>query len=177
MNFRFSRLLLAGAAFGLVAFAPTSARAQAQTHGFRLGVEADLADHHQGFGVGAFGKFHLAEISERAVTGRVNFDYFFPSNNFYGDTKLWTIEGSGIIDIVAKGDTKPYLGAGLTYANWSYASSYCGVIGCPSASSTDLHILGGVNFMGGSKLMPFVEAKLVLSGGSSLVLRGGIHFK
>jgi hypothetical protein len=177
MNVRFSRLLLAGAALALVAFAPTSARAQAQKNGFRLGVEADLADHHQGFGVGAFGKFHLAEISERAVTGRVNFDYYFPSNSYYGSTKIWTIEGSGIIDIVAKGETKPYLGAGLTYENWSYSSSYCGgAFACPSASSTDLHVLGGVNFMGNSKLMPFAEAKLILSGGSSLVLRGGIHF-
>ncbi len=166
----------ASAALGL-ALITSTAHAQAQTRGTRFGVEADFADHHQGLGVGAFVKFHLAEISERAITGRANFDYFFPSNSYWGSSKFWTIEGSGILDIVAKGDTKPYVGTGLTYGNWSYGSAYCGgLVGCPSASSTNLHILGGVNFLGNSKLMPVAEAKLVLSGGSSLVVRGGVHF-
>ena len=179
MNVRFSRLLLAGTALGFVAIAPSTARAQAQHSGTRFGVEADFADHHQGLGVGAFAKFHLAEVSERAITGRVNFDYFFPSSSNWGGYSyhLWTVEGSGLLDIVAKGTTKPYVGAGLTYAHSSWGSGYCDVVGVScGGSSTDLHVLGGINFMGDSKLMPFVEAKLILSGGSSLVLRGGIHF-
>jgi hypothetical protein len=163
-----------------LALITSSAHAQAQTSGTRFGVEAAFGSNNNvGIGAGAFVKFHLAEISERAITGRVNFDYFFPSSSKFGGftTHYWEAEGSGLLDIVAKGTTKPYVGAGLTYSRWSYSytNAYCP--GCAgSASNTNLHLLGGINFMNNSKLMPFVEAKIELGNGSELIFKGGVHF-
>src|ERR1041385_4192396 len=108
----------AGAAFGLALIAPTAAHAQAQTAGTRFGVEAALADHHYGFGVGAFIKFHLTDVSEHPITGRVSFDYFFPSNacgDFGGDCglKYWEVSADGLFDLTNKSSNlKPYVGAG-----------------------------------------------------------------
>jgi hypothetical protein len=175
----------ASAVVGLALIAP-SAHAQAQTNGMRFGVEADFATNNSvGIGAGAFVKFHLAEISEHPITGRVTFDYYFPSSSNFGgfSTHYWEVAADGLYDIVAKGDTKPYVGAGLTYGDWSYGytSAYCvGIYAglcSASASHTGLHAVGGINFMGGSKLMPFVEAKIELSSGSELIIKGGIHFK
>lgn len=186
MNVRFSRVLFAGATLGLAAalFAPSAAQAQAQTSGTRFGVEGVFGTNNNvGIGAGAFVKFHLAEVSEHNITGRVNFDYFFPSSSNFGgfSTHYWEAEGSGLLDLVTKGDTKPYVGAGLTYSHWSYSydNAYCNLyhVCGAGASTTNLHVLGGLNFMGSSKLMPFVEAKLELGNGSELIIRGGIHFK
>jgi hypothetical protein len=175
----------ATAALGLALVAP-SVNAQAQTSGMRFGVEADFATNNSvGIGAGAFVKFHLAEISEHPITGRAAFDYYFPSSSNFGGftTHYWELAADGLFDIVAKGDTKPYVGAGLTYGNWSYGytSTYCvGIYAglCSgSTSHTGLHAVGGINFMGDSKLMPFVEVKLELSSGSELIIKGGIHIK
>jgi len=173
----------AAAALGLVLVAP-SANAQAQASGMRFGVEAALANHSTGFGAGAFVKFHLAEMSEHAITGRVSFDYFFPSSASYciytcGSVHYWEASADGLVDIVAKGDAKPYVGAGITYSNVSYGGSACVVLGvdyCASASNTGLDVVGGVNFMANSKLMPFVEVKLGLQSGGNFTIKGGIHF-
>lgn len=175
----------ASAALGLALMAP-SAGAQAQTAGVRFGVEADYATNNNvGIGAGAFVKFHLADISEHPITGRATFDYYFPSSSNFGGftTHYWELSADGLFDIVAKGDTKPYVGAGLTYGNWSYGytSAYCvgiyaGLCG-GSTSNTGLHFVGGINFMGGSKLMPFVEAKIEVSSGSEFIIKGGIHFR
>ncbi len=172
-------VISAGAALGLV-LAASAANGQAQTAGTRFGVEADFATNNSiGIGAGAFVKFHLADVSEHAITGRATFDYYFPSNSNFGgySYKYWEIAADGLLDIVAKGDTKPYVGAGLTYAHSSFGDGYCGVlVGCNlSASNTGLHIVGGLNFMGNSKLMPFVEAKIELSSGSEFILKAGIH--
>jgi opacity protein-like surface antigen len=174
----------ASAVLGLALIAP-SARAQAQTNGMRFGVEAAFATNNSvGIGAGAFLKFHLVDVSEHPITGRVSFDYYFPSSsNFAGFTAhYWEIEADGLFDIVANGDTKPYVGAGLTYGHWSYGydATYCGTFAnlcSASTSNTGLDIVGGINFMGGSKLMPFVEAKIELSSGSEFIIKGGIHFK
>lgn len=180
----------AGAALGLALVAPAPAHAQAQTHGTRFGVEAAFGSNNNvGIGAGAFVKFHLADISEHPITGRVSFDYFFPSSSdFFGYTAhFWEIEGDGLFDITTKSaTTKPYVGAGLTYSKWSfsYPSSACtfgGVNYCDNgASTTGLDVLGGINFMANSTLMPFAEVKLDLSGsyGNSgeLIIKGGVHF-
>ena len=166
----------ASAVVGLALIAP-SARAQAQTSGTRFGIEADFATNNSiGIGAGAFVKFHLAEISEHPITGRVVFDYYFPSSNNFGgySYKYWELAADGLFDITNRASTtKPYVGAGLTYAHSSFGSGYCN--GC-GGSSTGLHIVGGINFMGDKKLMPFVEAKIELSSGSEFILKAGIHF-
>src|ERR1043166_6833029 len=90
----------AGAAFGLAMIAPTAAHAQAQTAGTRFGVEGAFGTQHIGPGAGAFVKFHLLDVSEHPITGRVTFDYFFPSTGFYGGTThYWEIAGDGLFDI------------------------------------------------------------------------------
>ena len=171
----------ATAALGLALIAP-SANAQAQTSGTRFGVEASLANHSVGVGAGAFLKFHLAEISEHAITGRASFDYFFPGSGYCvytcGSVHYWEAAIDGLIDIVAKGDAKPYVGAGLTYGSFSYGNACVvgGVDYCASAHNTFLDVVGGVNFMANSKLMPFVEVKLDLQSGGNLTVKGGIHF-
>jgi hypothetical protein len=74
----------ATAAVGLALVAP-AANAQAQTSGTRFGVEAAYATSGDvGIGAGAFIKFHLAEVSGHAVTGRAVFDYYFPSSSNFG---------------------------------------------------------------------------------------------
>lgn len=173
------------AALGLALVAPAAAHAQAQTSGTRFGVEAAYASHYN-FGVGAFVKFHLAELSGKPLTGRVAFDYYFPGNYNFDvvgySQKFFQISGDALYDLSAKGNITPYLGAGLVYSHYSIDcnnNAFCGGFG---SGGIGLDVLGGLNFMANSKLMPFVEAKLGLGGstggygGSEFVLKGGIHF-
>ena len=165
----------ASVALGLILVA-SSADAQAQTSGTRFGIEAAFATNNDvGIGAGAFVKFHLAEVSEHAITGRVAFDYYFPSSTgLYGSGyKYWELAADALLDIVAKGTTKPYVGAGITYAHSSFSCTGCVGVG---GSNTGLDIVGGLNFMADRKLMPFVEAKIELSSGSEFIIKGGIHF-
>ncbi|MGH7583029.1 MAG: outer membrane beta-barrel protein [Gemmatimonadales bacterium] len=181
----------AGAAFGLALVAPASAHAQAQEHGTRFGVEAAYADHYN-LGVGAFVKFHLTEMSGHPITGRVSFDYFFPgSGNYCGGftdcgvtVHFYQLAADALYDLTAHGNVKPYLGAGLGYDHFSLTYKGCPECGTYTGGTggIGLNILGGLNFMANSKLMPFVEAKLGIGGstggygGSEFVLKGGIHF-
>lgn len=166
------RGLVAGAtlALGFAVFAPSAAQAQ----GVRFGVEAAWANDFD-FGVGAFGKFALAELSEKAITGRVSFDYYFPGKAFGVSQKYWELNGDALLDIVNKSSSiKPYVGAGILYSHYSVdvgCGSYC------SGSSNDVgaNLIGGINF-GKTKLMPFLEAKYELRTGGEFVLKGGIHF-
>ncbi len=168
--------------------------AQAQTSGTRFGVEAAYADHFN-LGVGAFVKFHLADMNAHPITGRVSFDYYFPGS--YGDAPYtcdafgsvcyesvsrhyFQISADGLYDIASSGNAKPYVGAGLEYAKFSYGNGYGCDVGC---GGIGLNILGGLNFMANSRLMPFVELKLGLAGsvggygGTVLTIKGGIHLK
>ncbi|HEY4101722.1 MAG TPA: hypothetical protein VGM20_12690 [Gemmatimonadales bacterium] len=176
------------AALGLAIVAPVAAHAQAQTAGTRFGVEAAYADHFN-LGVGAFVKFHLAELSGHPITGRASFDYYFPGSYNYCaldacDVKqhYFQISADGLYDISSKGNVKPYVGAGLVYSHYSIGNSD-NCPGCDFGSGgVGLDIMGGLNFMANSKLMPFVEAKLGLGGSvgaygsGEFVLKGGIHF-
>ena len=183
MSVRMLRGLAIGACamLGLALIAPT-AHAQAQMSGVRFGVEGAVATEHIGIGAGAFVKYHLANISEHPITGRVAFDYFFPSSsNFRGFSyKYWELAADGLFDIATeKSDIKPYVGAGLTYGKSSWDAGYCsGYPGCSaSGSSTNLHLVGGINFMGNSKLMPFAEVKVNTGSGAPLIFKGGVHIK
>ena len=169
----------ASALLGL-ALITSAAHAQAQTSGVRFGVEGAVATEHIGIGAGGFLKYHLANISEHPITGRVAFDYFFPSStNFRGSSyKYWELAADGLFDIATeKSDIKPYVGAGITYAKSSFDAGYCnGFPGCSeSFNNTNLHLVGGINFMGNSKLMPFAEVKVNTGSGAPLIFKGGIH--
>jgi hypothetical protein len=122
------------AALGLALAAPAAAHAQAQTSGTRFGVEVALANKSLGFGVGAFVKFHVADVSEHPITGRASFDYYFPSSDFCGaftgscGYKYWEASADGLIDITNKSSNiKPYVGVGLTYANVSFSGNSIGL--------------------------------------------------
>ena len=173
----------ASAVVGLALIAP-SVHAQAQTRGTRFGVEAAFgANNNVGIGVGAFVKFHLAEISEHPITGRVSFDYFFPGNSYCGGfsscgVHYFIVAGDALYDIAnPSSNIKPYVGAGLEYTRISFGSDFCTTF-CSNygASSFGLDLVGGINFAANSKLMPFVEAKLGAGGGSQFLIKGGIHF-
>jgi hypothetical protein len=171
----------ATAALGLALIAP-SAHAQAQTSGTRFGVEAAFgANDNVGIGVGAFVKFHLADMSEHPITGRVSFDYFFPGSSYCGGfadcgVHYFVVSAVGLYDIAnAKSNVKPYLGAGVEYTVISFGSAYCSDF-CPSASAFGLDLVGGINFAGNSRLMPFVEVSLGAGSGSEFLIKGGIHF-
>ena len=169
----------ATAALGLALIAP-SVQAQAQTAGTRFGVEAAFgANDNVGIGVGAFVKFHLAEMDSHPITGRVSFDYFFPGSSYCGfdgcSVSYFKIAADGLYDIAnPKSDIKPYVGAGLEYTHISIGD--CGVFACASASNVGLDLVGGINFAGNSKLMPFVEVNLAASSGSEFLIKAGIHF-
>lgn len=164
------RGLVVGAtmALGFAVLAPNKAEAQ----GVQFGVAASYADSWD-FGVGAFGKFHLADVSNRAIGGRIGFDYFFPGNN----RKAWSLNGDALLNIATNdASLKPYVGAGVGYRHFSYDSGFCGVTGVDcSSSDVGLNLIGGLNF-GKSKMMPFVEAKLEVGNGSQFVAKAGIHF-
>ncbi len=172
----------ATAVLGLALIAP-SAQAQAQTSGTRFGVEAAFgANNSVGVGVGAFIKFHLANMNEHPITGRVSFDYFFPGSSYcggfdgFGDCGVhyFKVAADGLYDIAnAKSDIKPYVGAGLELTSVSFGSDFCN--GCGS-SNLGLDLVGGINFAGNSKLMPFVEINLAASSGSEFLIKAGIHF-
>ena len=174
----------ASAALGLAMIAP-SAHAQAQTSGTRFGIEAAFgANNNVGIGVGAFIKFHLAEISEHPITGRVSFDYFFPGNSYCGGltgcgVHYFIVTGDALYDIAnPHSDIKPYVGAGIEYTAISFGSSFCSGAFCDNygASSVGLDLVGGINFAANTKLMPFVELKLGAGSGSEFLIKGGIHF-
>ncbi len=171
----------ASAMLGLALITP-SAGAQAQTSGTRFGVEGAFGTKDIGVGAGVFVKYHLANISAHPITGRVAFDYFFPSSSNWGgfSYKYWELAADGLFDIATeKSDVKPYVGAGLTYGHSSWAAGYCsGIPGCSaSGSSTNLHLVGGINFMGNSKVMPFAEVKVNTGSGAPLIFKGGIHIR
>ncbi len=172
MNVSTLRGLVVGAtlALGFAALAPTSAQAQ----GVRFGVEAAWANDFD-LGVGAFGKFGLTEISEKAITGRVSFDYFFPGKVFGVSQKYWELNGDALLDIVnKKSSVKPYVGAGVVYSHYSVDIG-CGTSCSGSSNDFGLNLLGGLNF-GNSKMMPFVEAKYEIRSGGEFVLKAGLHF-
>jgi proline racemase len=175
----------ASAALGL-ALVASSASAQAQTSGTRFGVEAAFgANNSVGIGVGAFVKFHLADISEHPITGRVTFDYFFPGSSYCGGDcsyHYFKVAADGLYDIAnASSNIKPYVGAGLELTHDSFGYNdpdYCGVFDCGSVGGSyfGLNLVGGINFAGNSKLMPFVEINLAASTGSEFLIKAGIHF-
>ena len=176
----------ASAVLGL-ALVASSARAQAQTAGTRFGVEAALGTNNNvGIGVGAFVKFHLAEMSEHPITGRGRRS---TTSSRARSTSRLRLQLQVLRDRAPTAcstsprqrqhqavcrrrlDLRAFVGLGNAATATSTAST-----AAASASNTGLHIVGGLNFMANSKLMPFVEAKIELSSGSEFIIKAGIHF-
>lgn len=152
----------AGVVIAAFAFAP---RAEAQAFGANLSWGDDTD-----FGLGARFAFPIGgSVGQKGIKGLATFDYFFPDGfNF------WEITGNGVYDISSSGSASPYVGAGLTFANFSADNCPAG-LDCGS-SEIGLNLLGGARFAPMGNVQPFVEARFQIRDGSQFVISGGVYF-
>jgi hypothetical protein len=127
------------------------------------------------FGIGARAIFGLQSLFPKTpLDAHVSFDYFFPSGGAGVDVKYWEINGNvGYRIPNMRGTLAPYVGGGLNIAHASVSS------GGLTASDTKagLNLLAGTTFgRAASKMKPFLEGRVTLSGGEQFVLTGGIRF-
>lgn len=151
-----------------------AARRPAPQQRVAFGVQADWGSDTD-FGIGARVVFGLQSLFPKTpLDAHVGFDYFFPSGGAGVDLTYWEINGNvGYRIPNVRGNLKPYVGGGLNIAHASVTA------GGVSASDTraGLNLLGGTTFgRAASKMKPFVEARLILSGGEQFVLTGGVRF-
>lgn len=131
--------------------APTEAEAQAS-----FGPDLSYATDSEAIGVGAranvgLGPFPLGVIG--------SFDYFFPD---VGDH--WELNGNAIFSLGVPLGPKPYIGAGLNYADFG------------AGTDTGLNILGGVEIGGPLPITPFVEGRYATTGAGQFILTAGMYF-
>jgi hypothetical protein len=177
------RKFLSGIVFvALLVSVPALAQAQRRAAARRpapqqrasFGVQVDWGSDTD-FGIGARVVFGLQSLFPKApLDAHVGFDYFFPSSPAGFDVTYWEINGNvGYRIPNVRGNLAPYVGGGL---NIAHASASSGGI---SASDTraGLNLLAGTTFgRAASKMKPFVEARVILSGGEQFVLTGGVRF-
>lgn len=127
---------------------------------FYFGVQGSYGDHTD-FGIGGRLTYDLNRVV--AVTG--SFDYFFPDI-----VKYFEVNGN-VTYMFPMSMLTPYAGGGLTIGRASAA------FGGFSASHTEImpSLLGGIRFTM-SRLNPFVECRIELSGYKQFVITGGISF-
>jgi len=157
---------------GLALLGSTAADLRAQT---RFGVQASFGSDDVNFGIGGRATFNLRSlIKTPGFEGIASFDYFFPDAPAGVDVTYWEINGNlGYAIPNVKGSVAPYVGGGLNIAHASASSG--GVSG--SDTKVGLNLLGGIKFKSRtSRLAPFVEARIELSGGEIFVLTGGVVF-
>ena len=148
----------------------TPGRASAQVTP-RFGVQVDWGDDSD-VGIGARISVPIAKKIPLEIQG--SFDYFFPSSPATVDLKYWEINGNLVYLVPVKGvSVSPYVGSGLNLAHASIGTATVG----GSDSQVGLNLLGGVAFpLKKSRIRPFAEARVELSGGEQVVLTGGIQF-
>ncbi|MGH7726982.1 MAG: outer membrane protein [Candidatus Eiseniibacteriota bacterium] len=96
--------------------------------------------------------------------------YITPSVDFgFGDITTFTINGDAKYMFMAGQDTRPYIGAGLTYASYDVEGG--------SADEFGLTILGGVQFKDTSSKPLFLEGRLGLGDLPEFRILGGITFR
>ena len=171
--------LLVAAFIALPALADAQRRATARPPAPRpqrvvFGLQADWGSDTD-FGLGARAVFGLRSLFPKTpLDAHVSFDYFFPSSTGGVDVTYWEINGNvGYRIPKVRGNLAPYVGGGLNVAHASAS------IGGTSASDTKvgLNLLGGTTFgRAASKMKPFVEGRVTLSGGEQFVLTGGVRF-
>lgn len=169
------KTLLAVTVGALVAFGSSDLRAQDMS--WRFGVHGAFAtDDYAGPGVGAHVEAMLPTIHEQ-VSAVGSFTYHFPDDPF----SYWEINTNGHFGFPLENSTvRPYVGAGINVAHIGVSSSattgpFGGSVGF-SASSTEigLNVLGGAEFDTGNA-NPFVQLRLELSGGETVVIAGGVN--
>ncbi|HEU5261392.1 MAG TPA: hypothetical protein VFU41_08225 [Gemmatimonadales bacterium] len=154
---------------------PAPRRAAAPAPAQRASFGAELAyGTDTDFGLGARVVFGLRSLFPRTpLDAHVGFLYFFPDAPTGVDVTYWEINGNIAYRIPnVRGSLAPYLGGGLNIAHASASS------GGLSASDTKLglNLLGGTTFKVKGTVIPFVEARGIISGGEQFVISGGMRF-
>jgi len=138
---------------------------------WQFGPEVNFATNSIGLGVGGRAQFAgLGKAVKVAGLGAyASFDYYFPGSGL----TFWEINANGTWDIPnMTGGFKPYVGAGINYANYSVS-----VLGIKaSTSNTGLNILGGTHFNPTPKLNMFGEVRVELRTGSVVNFAVGVLF-
>jgi opacity protein-like surface antigen len=142
----------------------------------RFGAQASYGDDFD-LGIGVRLTSSLQSVFPRTpLAFHGSFDYFFPDDEGTGaDISYWEINPNLVymIPVRASSSIAPYAGGGLNIAHLSVD-----VPGFGSGDQTELglNLLGGVQFGGSSRLRPFAEVRVELSGGEQFVLTGGVLF-
>jgi hypothetical protein len=164
--------LALGAALGLCVLAQT---ATAQTKQWQFGPQVDFATNSYGPGVGVRAVYTGlgTAVKVPGLEAYASFDYFFPSNSaFISSLHFWEINANGTWDIPnMTGGFKPYVGAGLNYAHYSYSN--CSIC---AGSETGLNLLGGTHLKPSPTLDMFGEVRIELRTASAIVFTVGLLF-
>jgi hypothetical protein len=149
--------------------------AVAQTKQWQFGPEVSFGTSSYGPAVGARAVFSGlgTAVKVPGLQAYAAFDYFFPSSSAFGYTlHVWELNIDGTWDIPKMtGQFKPYVGAGINYANYSWSGcSLC------TGSQTGLNILGGSHFNPTPKLNMFGEVRIELRSASFIALTVGLLF-
>lgn len=167
MQVKFARSIFAGAVMAAgLALAPATANAQV---GFV--VQGQYGADYEAVGVGGGVNFGLGSLTTNSgIRAEATFDYFFVDDPL----KVWEINGNLLYDIPSTPGL--YVGAGVTYADFSFDDSDLCEPFCDFASDSEigLNLLGGWNFSGSKG--PFVTARFALGGGEQLYVGGGFRF-
>lgn len=140
----------------------------------RFGVQGNWGDDTD-FGIGGRLATGLKSLFPATpLEFHASFDYFFPDDEGTGaDLTYWEINGNVVWMIpVTRAKVAPYAGGGINIAH--AAIDFMGF----SADDTQvgLNLLGGIKFKTRTRLAPFVEIRVELSGGEQFVLAGGLLF-
>ena len=149
--------------------------AAAQTKQWQFGPEVTFGTSSYGPGIGARAVFSGlgTAVKVPGLQAYGSFDYFFPSSSaFIASLHVWEINVNGTWDIPnMTGGFKPYVGAGLNYANYSWSGcSLC------TGSQTGLNVLGGAHFSPTPKLNMFGEVRIELRTASFIAFTVGLLF-
>ena len=140
----------------------------------QFGGQASWGDDTD-LGIGGRVAFGLSSLAPGTpLEGHASFDYFFPDEPPGTDLSYWEINANLVYLIPGvRGPVAPYVGGGLNVAHASVD------VGLLSASDTQagLNLVAGTKFkLRASRMTPFAELRLELSGGEQFVLAGGILF-
>ncbi len=112
------------------------------------------------------------ELASAPVTLNPGVDWYPFIGTQNVDASLFVIDLDVLYHLKAQ-SIEPYLGGGLF---WSRSSVNVPGFGGGSATDVGLNLKGGAVFGSLGKLRPFAEGVVAISGGSALLLKGGLLF-
>jgi opacity protein-like surface antigen len=149
------------------AFMLAAGVSSAEAQGVRFAPQLSFADDTD-LGIGARIRMGFPSVAP-GFFGVGSFDYFFPDGFNYFEINA----NVGYVIPGVRGKVHPYAGGGLNIARAS--AENCSGSGC-SNSEVGLNLLGGLDFETRSRIMPFIELRVELSGGEQFVVTGGLYF-